>query len=224
MPVKVLEAASSYDLTTVSRAAEELALTTREQVENRTLLSRLITRASGTFRSMTDRSFAKEKVEETLYIRRRTPRMILSRTPIVSIESIEFSNDNIGGTTTIDADSYFIENEEAGFVYRQDSAWASTVIAGGHFVERATQWGHYDWKVTYTGGYDLPSFSNSPDLSVDVERAVIEMVGSWFRARRTDPNVERERIGDANVTYRSSGAGGIPQVTMETVERWRRVG
>lgn len=217
MPITVLEAATSYNLTTVDRVVAELGLTADEIGNNRTTLNQLIARASDAIRSMTDRVFAKEKVEETLFVRRSTPRIIVSRTPIVSLDSIALDDD------VVTASSYFIEDAERGFIYREDAHWGSTVITGGAIRERATQWGKYDWKVTYTGGYDLPSFSENPNLPLDIERAAIELVASWFHSRRTDPNIASERIGDASVSYRDSGAGGIPPSVQFTVEKWRRI-
>lgn len=218
MTVTVVSAANSYDLTTVSNVITELGLTDTEAVDNHVLLSRLITRASDTIRSLTNRDFAKEDVEETLFVRRTTPRIILSRTPVVSIDKIELDGDSV------EASTYTIEDAERGFVYRVDGDyWDSTITAGGHIVERATRWGEYDWKVTYTAGYDLPSFSNSPNLPMDVERAAIEMVDSWYRARRTDPSIKSERIGEASVTYREGGPGSMPAAAALTIERWQRL-
>lgn len=217
MPVTVLQAAESHKLTTIERVAKELSLTADEISSNVETLDQLITRASDTIRSMTDRVFAKEQVEETLFVRRATPRIVVSRTPIKSITSIELDGDAITDS------SFFIEDAESGFIYREDTFWQSTVIASGGIRQRVSQWGRYDWKVTYTGGYDLPSFSDSPDLPLDVERAAIELVAAWFRSRRTDQNIARETIGDASVTYREGGAGAIPSPVMLTIDRWRRL-
>jgi hypothetical protein len=218
MPISVVTPASQTDFTTVTRAVEELGISYEEAAQNRTLLRRLISRASDTIRTCTDREFAQEKVEESLTVITPSPRLILTRSPLVTIHTVEYDGQ------TIDAGEYMIENADSGFLYlKEGRTWSSTSLTGGLYEPRRTRYGRYEIKATYTGGYQMPTDSSAGTLPADLERAAIELVASYFHSRAINPNITRERIGEASVSYTDSGPGGIPVTAHSIIEKYRRI-
>jgi len=134
-------------------------------------------------------------------------------------------------STTLDADSYEIEDADAGILQR-DSGWNARNrdvpgAAGGDIVPRTDK---RRITVVYVGGYVLPNDSTGTrNLPYDIEQACILTVTSLFRRRGSDRLVSSESLGDYSVSYRNPnsaiglGAGGIiPDEAMPLLEPYRR--
>lgn len=143
-----------------------------------------------------------------------TSRLILSRTPIVSIASIERLNQDGTVAETYTASTYEIENAAAGFVYRADGwPWtgqSASDIAGSPlpWTERASL------RVTYAGGWIAPPQDNGTtlirDLPADLEEAAILSAVSLFRRRGQDRQITGQNVTDGpSVNYRSPPEGNV---------------
>ena len=206
--------ASSYDLTTVDAVVAALSLSPSDQASNSQYIGTLIKRASSFISTYTNRVFAKETVTETL-TSNGGPRLVLSRTPIISINSVTYNN-----ITVISSSEYEIEDADAGFLWRE-RGWTNTLIDVGGINPIYTRFGKYKWKVSYTAGFVLPP-SQNVTLPGELEQACIEIVKSWYLGRKRDTSVIRESIGEASVTYAdvTRYAAAIPITAKEILNKW----
>jgi hypothetical protein len=164
-------------------------------------------------------------------------RLILSRTPIVSITSIERLN--IDGTVaeTYSASTYEIEDANAGFVYR-DAGWPWTGagaldIAGSPlpWTERASL------RVTYTAGWITPQQAadsvGTRDLPFDLEEATILATLALYRRRGADRSITNTTTNEASVNYAGAEQGNtligsepngiLPLESLAVAKRYRRI-
>ncbi len=218
--ITVVTSATDSKLTAVQTVKDEIGLS---GTDDDNFIDRLIDEISGAITTYTDRVFAQEKVEERVpgYDH---PDLIVSRTPIQSIESIEFVSN--GSATTIDSDNYFISDAEAGFVRRDEAIsggiWSSTLRVSTDLVPHHPPLApELSWKVTYTGGYVLPNWSDTRDLPHDIERACLEGVKARFLARQRDPNITRINID--NIYSASFTQFGLPETALQLLDPYRRI-
>lgn len=66
------------------------------------------------------------------------------------------------------------------------------------------------------------------NLPSELERLTIETVKSWYHARRRDPSIVGERLGDWSATYGGGGAGevfstSLPAFVLKGLDRYRRL-
>lgn len=210
MTITVTAAAESLLLTTVPRLQVEL-----DETGNEVELEILIAEASAAVERFTDRPFAKERVTETLEGFNR-PKMILGRTPIVTVHEVQFKD------TTVTSTSYSVDNAKAGVMFRK-TGWLTTELLTQHIVLQPIGIGTRDWSFDYTAGYVLPSFSSTEDrdLPYDIERAVIETAKAWRRSRDRDPTIKSEKIGDFwAASYKDQM---LPDRVVSLLEPWRRI-
>lgn len=187
-------------------------------------LERYDLQASAAIQAYCDREFRKEATTERLQ-GSGTQRLVLSRTPLVSIASVVIDGE------TIDADEYEIEDAAAGILYRENG-WPrlDNVVAGSISRDSMAGTGKADIVVTYTGGYVLPNDTvGTRNLPVELEQACILTVTSLFRGRGRDRAVASKATGDASISYRlpnqiiGVGAGGvIPDEAVGLLAKFRR--
>jgi hypothetical protein len=197
-------------------------------------IERLILEASGYAYKYTNRIFAKERVTEHV-IGRGLPEIILSRTPIISIEEVLFK------TTVQSLEDFTIIDNEAGIVQRLGN-WTDTSLPFNSIDRQPSSYGKLDWHITYLGGYVLPNWEVSGDersLPYDLERAVIEAVRTFrnndqFGSQGIDSTVKSYKIGDTQITWGSSSSEGgngatdafsmgMPPKTLSVLNFYRRI-
>lgn len=67
------------------------------------------------------------------------------------------------------------------------------------------------------------------NLPSELERLTVESVKTWYHARRRDPTIAAERLGDWSATYGGGGAGGelistsLPAFVLKGLDRYRRL-
>ncbi len=216
MAITVSSAAESGDLTTISRVRAEIGNST-EDIDD--LLEHMVHEASDTIVKFTGREFKKETLVETLPGFGR-PRLLLTRTPIVSISQISFNGSTVSSTL------YVIEDADAGVVFKE-TGWFNTEQVGLVLTTRRVPGtAKRDYSVTYIGGYVLPSFSSTETrtLPYGLERATVETVKTWIKERSRDPTIKSEKIGDFwAATYQSATQSGLPKSVENMLKRWQRI-
>lgn len=143
-------------------------------------------------------------------------RLMLSRTPIVSITSVLHNSEPVTG--------YAIENKEAGFLYRR-LGWCWTASVGwkitGYVIPNSE---HSEYEVTYVAGYLAADHQNS-DMPGEIQRSARETVIDWYKAIGRASDIQSKSVGDLSITY-VTGNGvkmGIPPRAMSRLEKWRRL-
>lgn len=200
MTITVDTPATSYDLTTL--ADVQLILNLLDSSDSH-LLSKLITRASAACAAYCKRTFAKEVVTEVIP-GTGTPRMVLERFPIVSIDAVTYDG------TAVDSGDYSIERHERGWVLMEDG-WTLTNYSND--IPKP------DWTIQYTAGFVLPSHSGTRDLPYDVEEACLEAVKSWYYARCRDGTLRTEEVVD--VWQGSYSGNALPLKSRQLLDPWR---
>lgn len=201
MSIQVLEPPPSKWLTNLEAVKLTLGISDNSQDE---LLGSLIAAASDFVKSYTGREFALQTVKESL-AGRGLPDLILSLTPIVEVEKVEFDDTEI--------EDWVVLDKEAGFIQRK-AGFTSTIIGYNTINRFPSSYEEKRWHVTYTGGYVLPSFGCSQgqrNLPHDLERAVIGMVKTAVSAVQLDGTMKSYKIGDTSVTWdRSISSESVP--------------
>ncbi|WP_207479565.1 hypothetical protein [Arenibaculum pallidiluteum] len=129
----------------------------------------LIRQVSAEVETYCGRTFASASRTQTIRLPRWRERLILDRTPVVSIASVAQNGE------ALTADEIEIEDSGAGFLLRVDAAgcslgWCGKVV------------------VTYVAGY-----ASTP---ADVERCVLDLCVRAYHGRGRDPLLRSERILD----------------------------
>lgn len=189
--VTVIEAAESYDLTTLETVKAELGVTGDT---DDAYLSGQITRFSRRIASFCNRVFALERVSEEIVLGRELDKLMLSRVPVAGIVSV-----TVGGET-LDGDGYKLDRAK-GVLWR---------MCGG----TPTRWTAGTVVVTYTAGWRLPG-DPERDLPEDVEGACIDLVKRQWYGRARDPALRSVTVPDVVSEQYWGGenaptTGGIP--------------
>lgn len=201
MSIEVLEPAPSTMLTTVERVKARLGISNDSQDE---MIEEMIKAASDFVVKFCGREFALQRVKESL-VSKGVPELLLSLTPVVDFEFVEFDDTVIEDVTLYDA--------EAGIIQRR-SGFRSTTIPNRTIDFAPSNYHEKRWHVTYTGGYILPSYGVSQGprtLPYDLERAVLEIVKTELTSLQFDGTLKSYRIGDTAITW-ERGAGSRDSV------------
>lgn len=203
--VEVITPAATTGLTTLARVKSELEIA---DTSMDTLLTSWIADASAEIVRFCGRPFARETYRETLSGYGGT-RLMLARTPVVSVASVLHNSDVITDFVINDADAGLLYRER-GWQWSAGVGWniTSYVVPGSEAPK---------FVVEYTAGYLLPGAA-TPTLPGDIERACIELVKAVHAARKRDPAITAERLGD----YQASYAEGMPAQVVDRLIRWRR--
>ncbi|MDD5366925.1 MAG: phage head-tail connector protein [Gallionellaceae bacterium] len=149
MSVTYVTHPSQTALTTLRRVKVELGLDLSTNSHDE-LLTALVADASDAIGSYCGRAFPRAELTETLPGTGRL-RLILPRTPLKAITSIVYADSTLGST------SYSIEDEDAGFVYREDGFYWTPLEDASQLVPHYTpSLETQEYAVTYVGGYLLP--------------------------------------------------------------------
>lgn len=171
-------------LTLLETAKTELGLS---GTASDAVVERLINGASEAIERYCRRSFARATVTSERVKGYAGPRLLLERTPIVSVTSIIING------STIDAAGYYIEKAEAGVLYRPAGwEWTAQTQVGSIIQEPSpgTEEGLY--LVTYVGGYQTPAQGGTRTLPYDLEQACLECVTNFYRGRGKHQALETE--------------------------------
>jgi hypothetical protein len=213
MTVTVQTPAVHKELTTLLSVKNELGITGSSS--DRELIS-FIEQASDWIGSYCGRTFAKETVVETrdasggLF-------MVLTRRPIITITQVTLDGSTISSTT------YTIDDANAGLLFRS-IGWTSTQL-GRHYVEKfPLLHGKRDWSFTYTAGYVTPGSTDSQrNLPYDIEMAAVQLTKALYVARRDDPMVIKQVVGEASETRANSQGWGVPPTVIRSLDKWRSI-
>jgi len=143
-------------------------------------------------------------------------RLMLSRTPIVSITSVQHNSEPIT--------DYAIENREAGFLYRR-LGWCWTASVGwkivGYVIPNSE---HPEYEVTYVAGYLAADQQNS-DMPGEIQRSARETVIDWFKSLARASDIQSKSVGDLSITYVTGNGAkmAIPPRAMSRLQKWRRL-
>lgn len=190
---------AAHALTTLAAVNAELSLTADGgAVDN--MIERFINGASERITKWCGREFIRTDSIEEKVKGKGTNVIRLSRRPILAIDSIVISD------STVDADDYFIEDADAGKVYRA-AGWPNTAQRAPGISQPLVP-GTEDASqivVTYDGGYITPAQAatagawvtaglfagQARTLPWDIEDACIRLVASRWRKRGTDASIEQ---------------------------------
>jgi len=202
------------------------ALTTAARVEELVGLKGpntnfLINAASDFFESRINRSLSRASVTEKL-ASFGTTRIRVSRTPIVSVTSLDFDEGPLS------SDDYEIDDAEAGLIMKP-GGWPWTAHVARDISRGAlpgTERKLID--IVYVAGYVTPQQdgdANPPvngdprDLPFDIERAVISIVQQMNGALSRDPTIKSEKLMSWSVTYRDTFTGPFVDSVIRKYER-----
>ena len=214
-------AVAAYALTTLAQAKTELGVVVSS---HDAVIERLIDTVS---------SAAAEYCERTLHYETGIAEKVagyggqllyVSRTPIVSITSIELlpSSLSVAGTgTTYAASSYTVRNANAGIIFRQDG-WQWTANYAERLTSAPLRPGTEDVRflVTYAGGYVTRPQGGSITLPPDIEQAVLWGVANLWRHRGREIHAQVETEDAATIEWRSMV---LPKASRDLLIPYKRV-
>ncbi len=207
---------TTVPLTTLTVLKDELGIVS--DAEN-SYLERLIQRASARLESLCGVvCFGLEEVAEHV-TGHGTSRIVLARTPVVSIASIELDD------IVIDSDCYRVE-PDTGIVHADGFLWVDTSRRQGVELESVQGTARPAYLVTYSAGYITPKMVEDDDtltrtLPYDIEEAVLALAVQSYHDRGVDQRVSSEGLLDARVSYRKSSES-VPSIVSEVVQTYRR--
>lgn len=156
--------------------------------------------------------------------------LLLSRTPVRSIESIVYGEEVIAST------SYFVESESGGLIWR-DYGWPWTAGVEydmvAHVVPRSEL---RSYRAVYEAGYCTAGSTEDGWLTTgeavpgDIEAAILHTATFLYQNAGRDFSVASKKIGDLSITYQGGGQSfgqgtpsiGIPDVAKGLVSHLRR--
>jgi len=202
-------------LTTWDTVADECGLEPTAQDR----ATRLINVASDAIEGFCDRRFGRRVVTGELYDPIGSNRLLLARSPVVSIQQIV-----VDGTVVL-AGEYEIEDAERGWLWR-DHGWfvSERMVAGSASGTVIPNSSKRTIAVDYTAGWILPKDDAElaqRDLPYDLEQACIDTVASLWRQRGTDKTAAR--FDQLNNGIGTGQWGYLPDAAMPTLKRYARI-
>lgn len=210
-------------LTTLTSVKDELGITVDT---NDGILARYINAASGRIEGYCNRSFYYDAAIAEAVAGFGSPRLVVAKTPIISITKIEFDG------VELDATDYEIEgNGFAGMIWR-DSGWlwtarSLTTASGGNRIAGTEK---RDYVVTYKGGFVTPRQAENDEtdtlvrnLPEEIEDAAIRWcVDRWSRKGEMS-GVKSEKLMSHSVTYVDDDGTGLTPAIRSMLDPYVRV-
>jgi len=143
-------------------------------------------------------------------------RLMLSRTPIVSVSSVTHNSEPIT--------DYVIENKETGFLYRR-LGWCWTASLGwkitGYVIPNSED---PQYQVEYVAGF-LAADKPDSDMPAEIQRSATDTVKEWFLTLKRAADVQSKSVGDLSITYFTGNGAkmAVPPRAMSRLEKWRRL-
>lgn len=192
-------AVASNALVTLTTVLDELGLTSDGGTQD-ARLERYINSASAAIASYCNRVFQYEAGIVEKVAGYGSPRLYLSRTPILSISSITLDG------STLNSSDYELD-DSAQYLYREDGwIWTASVQSAVR-PQKIPFTEDKDFTVTYTGGYITQQQDDDAvgtrTLPYDIEDAALQMVTDRWRSQGRDRSIKAEKLGDASITYGS---------------------
>lgn len=208
-------------LTTLSRAKSFLGIsgTTKDFVLTMIILS---------VSKFIQDTYIKKNVKRQAYSNelhdgKGVPRLYVKHGPIVSGQTITLqkrsTNNNEDSWETIESQNYFV-NYAGGFVelIHHNAAWEG--LTSG-FIE-----GTQNYRISYTGGWYLPSSANYQDgtdddldMPYDLELAVLDFIGVAYNLRKA-AGIKSQSVSDVKIEY-ANELEKHPMIKM-SLERYRQ--
>lgn len=197
-------AALDNSLTTLARAKSflEISGTNKDLV-----LTMLIASISAYIeKTYCGRTFKQQAFTNELHDGKGSKTLWVKNGPIVSGQTITLqhrtNSSNTDDWQTIDSDNYFVDYEKGCIkLIRENTPWLGL---SGSFIE-----GVQNYRISYTGGYYLPSnvlyqdgTNDELDLPYDLELAVLDLI-SAVNNLRTSGGIKEKSVGDARLVYAS---------------------
>lgn len=214
-----------HALTTYATVRDELGLTgTQEE----TALERMINAASEAIENICGRHFEYGSAVVERVRGEGNYRIMLSRTPVLSITSITEITQAGDISYTYDTATYDLEDAGSGFVYRE-IGWPWTAQRAMDIGQLSvTETERARVIATYAGGWVTPQQAVNDNtltrsLPSDLEEACIMSVVSMWRKRGIDRDISSANADSGpTVSYRTAGEI-IPAEALKLISRYRRV-
>ena len=199
--------------------------------ENR--LRRSINVASSTICRHIDRDLARATITAERHSAERGPRLVVRRTPIVSVTSVA-----VGDTTpiVIDPSVFVVEHDEAGIIFFRTALPTFGYRRAGIAQDAQPGTEYPDLIVAYVGGYITPEQADvggayvgeTVTLPAEIEEAAIRLAAHMYQSPIgfVAGEVASERLGDASITYRNDtdvGGRQIPSHIRAMLDPFKRV-
>lgn len=174
----------------------ELGITDNDKNAN---LEFLIDVASRQVENICKRVFYYDGAVVELHAVNNYPRLILDRTPVGAITSIEDTADD--PDTVVSTEYYELEDAGAGLIWL-DSILVDTVYRFSG-IQQPVAARKTRYKVTYSAGYETPNQTGTgaPALPAPVRYATIKLASAMYSRVGVDPRVQREHLLEASVWY-----------------------
>lgn len=191
--IRVLEPATTQDLTTLETARVELDIPEADTSQD-AQIQRMIHEVSSIVATYCNQVFGEEMVEETFWPEsccEHIQTIVLDRMPVTSVIEATLDGTELGtGDFQLD--------EQKGILYRLRDMGC------------CCSWSIFrEFKITYTAGYPLLD-----GLPFAIERATLILMKDQFLAIGRDPNLRSESIPGVH-SYTFAGGGGRSPVTTE---------
>lgn len=212
MSIEILDPPESRNLTTKEKVKQTLNLSSSD---HDTMIDDMISATSDFVVNYCGREFAKQRVKESLP-GKGLPEILLSITPLVSVEKVEFDDTEI--------ESWVIHDREAGIILRR-GGFRSTNLPFNTINSHPSSYEENRWHFTYVGGFILPGWNGNNgtrNMPYDLERAVIDIVKGQYLSRDIDASITRYRIGDTQAWWDRRGAGSMPEAAEMVLNYYRR--
>lgn len=203
------------DLTTTGMLKARLFGSTSTSTANDATLSAIIRAASRWAETYVGYPLTLQSYEE-LVPTFGTRRLMLARTPLRSLRLFESTDDD---SLEVTSTQYRIDDRESGILTR-DEGWPWTVPTGQELEERPLPGEESaPWYATYAAGHvynglttdsnNYSTYGGTTDtgrtLPEDIEEAILLKARTIYEDSVEGGAVEREVLGDLEVTYRSAG-------------------
>lgn len=148
-------------------------------------------------------------------------RLRLGLLPLISVASVVLPDG-----TSLAADEYVREDDDAGVLYRSRGwPWTGLIRPGVLYDAPAVGSEAKSIIVTYTGGWVTPAQGGTRTLPFDIEEVCLQAVSSMYRRQGIDPLVASESLGDYSVSFREAPAleGLLPAGVLAQLAQYRRL-
>lgn len=186
------------------------------------VLERIINAASDVIEQYVGRKLYRSTIVDERVKGHGGPRIFLDRTPVVSISAITYDSE------TVDATSYYVENADAGLVYRR-VGWVWTALYRPNEAAPGQQVGSEEglFLVDYVGGWITPHQETAAGGSVgarnlpyDIEQVCLDTCVQMVRNRGKYSNLQTETEMQEDATWRGNM---IPTPAQRHLKRYRRI-
>lgn len=228
-------ALSTESLTTYQTARDFIGLGHDDANAAQSHIERIINAVSEAMSKEACRPFARATVTAERHGSNSTPRLVLKRTPIVSVSAVTYIGPD-GSTVyeTVPSSVYYIEDSLAGFLTKS-SLWTPTSFLPSGVGDANMLLPDSPERriaVTYIGGWITPEQARQDALLVppvglvrnlpyDLEEACLASVASVWRRSGQDRNVASENSQTVGKTWRDS-SNLLTSETLRTCARYAR--